>query len=382
MQNIGVRSHMKIILAPDSFKGSCSAFQIASAMERGIRSVYPEAQIVSLPMADGGEGTMDIIIRASGGFYVEATVHDPLCRPIKARYGVAGTGKLAVIELAEASGLSLLQASERNPLVTSTYGTGELIRHALDAGYRDFVICLGGSGTNDGGAGMLQALGMKLLDGGGMDLGAGGANLAQLAAIDDSAFDHRIEGSRFVIAGDVRNPLCGASGASAIYGPQKGASPEAVQLLDSALAHYADVIRHFTGVDVKSVPGSGAAGGAAAALLAYFHASMRSGAHHVMELLRFDEQLEGADWIITGEGRLDEQTASGKAIAAVCEAAKVRRIPVIALCGMIEASPAYTAELGLRACFTLVPGPCSLGEAFLHAEEWISDRMTHIFRLL
>jgi glycerate kinase len=373
---------MKIVLAPDSFKGSRSAAQIAQAMETGIRSVYPEAEIIRLPIADGGEGTMEIIVGASGGEYKKAVVHDPLGRPIEARYGVTGDGQKIIIELAEASGLSLLQSNDRDPLAATTYGTGELILHALQAGFRDFIVCLGGSATNDGGAGMLQALGMKLLGADGLELGAGGGNLAGLVTIDDTAFDVRIRESRFVIAGDVRNPLCGEHGASVIYGPQKGATPHSVKLLDNALKHFAAVVQTHTGLDAAEVPGSGAAGGTGFSLLAFFSASMHSGARLVMDTIRFEDHIRGADWIVTGEGRLDGQTGSGKALEAVCKAAREQKIPVIAVCGAVEEEAAYTAKLGLRACFSIVPGPCTIEEAINHTDEWMSERISHIFRLL
>ncbi|WP_053375455.1 glycerate kinase [Paenibacillus sp. FJAT-27812] len=373
---------MKIIVAPDSFKGSRSAVQIAASIEEGIRHAFPDAEIIKLPMADGGEGTMEIIVQATGGSFVTVPVHDPLGRTIQARYGITGDGHTAVIEIAEASGLALLQREERDPRITSTYGTGELIRHALLSGYRQFIVCLGGSATNDGGAGMLQALGMRLSDAEGNELQQGGIHLSKLAVMDDSDLDSGIKESRFIIASDVRNPLCGENGASAVYGPQKGASPEVVKDLDQALVHYADIIHKQTGAIVASLPGSGAAGGTGAALLAFFDASMQAGARLVMDSIAFDKQIRDADWIISGEGRLDGQTGSGKAIEAVCEAAALRNIPVIAVCGSIEADAAYTTKLGLRACFSLVPGPCTVEEAIAKADEWMRERMIHIFSLL
>jgi glycerate kinase len=373
---------MKVVLAPNSFKGSRSADQIANRMEEGIRNVYPDAEIVKLPMADGGEGTMEIIVMATGGDFVTIPVHDPLGRIIQARYGITGDGHTAVIELAEASGLALLQDDEKDPLFASTYGTGELIRHALRAGYRQFIVCLGGSATNDGGAGMLQALGMRLMDENGAELQRGGVHLSKLAYLDDSKFESGIRDSKFIIASDVRNPLCGENGASAIYGPQKGAGLDEIMQLDQALLHYADRVCEHTGADVSSLPGSGAAGGTGAALLAFFNASMQAGARLVMDTIAFDEHIRDADWIITGEGRLDGQTGSGKALEAVCEAAAKQQIPVIAVCGSVEANAAYTAKLGLRACFSLVPGPCTVEEAVARTDEWMSERMIHIFSLL
>lgn len=373
---------MKIVLAPDSFKGSGSAYQIAKAMEMGIRKVKPDAEIIQLPMADGGEGTMEILVHATGGHFVALAVHDPLGRRIEAKYGVLGDGLTAVIELAEASGLPLLGPHERKPMYTSTYGTGEMIKHALQAGYRHFIVCLGGSATNDGGAGMLQALGLKLLDERGTELSPGGMHLANLHSIDDSNFNANIRASQFIIAGDVRNPLCGDQGASVVFAPQKGASTEEAKLLDQALLRYAGVIREHTGLDVASQPGSGAAGGTGSALLAFFGADMQAGARLVMDKIHFDEQIQGADWIITGEGRLDGQTGGGKVIEAVCRSAALQHIPVIAVCGSVEANQEAAARLGLRAAFSLVPGPCTVPDAIGHTEEWLQDRMAHIFSLL
>ncbi len=373
---------MKIVLAPDSFKGSASAAALCQAMEAGIRSAVPDAAIVKLPMADGGEGTMDNLVYATGGRMIEAPTSDPLGRPITGRYGVLGDGGTVIIELAEASGLTRLEQHERDPRRASTYGTGLLLRHALASGYRSFIVGLGGSATNDGGAGMLQALGLRLLDASGAELAPGGAGLSELAAIDDTGWDARIRESRFVIASDVRNPLLGPEGATSVFGPQKGADAATVQELDDALRQFAAKLQAWTGIEVASVPGSGAAGGAGAALLACFGAEMRSGAQLVMEALRFKEQLAGADWVVTGEGRLDSQTEAGKVISAVCEAAGEAHVPVIALCGSVDPAPGLARRMGLTAAFSLVPGPCTLEEAILSAEEWIEAKTEHVFRLI
>lgn len=373
---------MKIVLAPDSFKGSGNAFQMVQAMSAGIRSVLPSAELVALPMADGGEGTMQILVGATGGHFMGTVVHDPLHRHVEAQFGILGDGVTAVIELAEASGLSLLRDDERNPALASTYGTGELILHALDAGFRQFIICLGGSATNDGGAGLLQALGMKLLDGEGAELPRGGIYLSGLQSIDESAFDARARESQFAIACDVRNRLCGQQGASRIYGPQKGASDEQVELLDRALLHYAALIESHTGLDVANMPGSGAAGGTSAALFAFLDAVMEPGARLVMARINFDERIRGADWIVTGEGRIDGQTGSGKVIETVCNSASKQGIPVIAVCGSVAADRNTTMKLGLRACFSIVPGPCTLEEAMSHSEQWMQERMAQIINLI
>jgi glycerate 2-kinase len=373
---------MKIVLAPDSFKGSASAAALCQAMAAGIRSAVPDAEIVQLPMADGGEGTMDNLVYATSGRIIEAPTTDPLGRPIIGRYGVLGDDVTVVVELAEASGLTRLDRHERDPLRASTYGTGLLLRHALASGYRSFIVGLGGSATNDGGAGMLQALGLRLSDASGEELAPGGARLAELASIDGSGWDARILESRFVIASDVRNPLLGPEGASCVFGPQKGADAAMVQELDDALRQFAAKLHDWTGIDVASAPGGGAAGGAGAALLACFGAEMRSGAQLVMEALRFKERLAGADWVVTGEGRLDAQTESGKVISAICDAAGDAQVPVIALCGSIDPAPGLARRMGLTAAFSITPGPCSLEEAIMNAEAWAEAKTEHLFRLI
>jgi len=373
---------MKIVLAPDSFKGSAGAARLCDAMESGIRSVLPDAEIVKLPLADGGEGTMENLVAATGGEIRFVPTVDPLGRPIEGRYGVLGDGKTAVIELAEASGLTRLAAGERDPRRATTYGTGLLIKAALDAGIRSFIVGLGGSATNDGGAGLLQALGMRLLDEDGRELERGGAALARLAAIVGSSFDPRIRESRFVAACDVRNPLAGPAGASAVFGPQKGADDAAVRELDAALERYAAIAAQFTGIQVRDMPGAGAAGGAGAALFAFLNAEMRPGAELVMEAAGFADKIRGASWIITGEGRLDSQTASGKLISRVCDAARKAGVPVIALCGSVEPDPGLPERLGLTAAFPLAPGPCPLEEALASAEQWAEERAASVFRLI
>jgi len=324
---------MKIVLAPDSFKGSAGAARLCDAMEAGIRSVLPDAEIVKLPLADGGEGTMENLVAATGGQIRTVPTVDPLGRPIEGRYGVLGDGMTAVIELAEASGLTRLAPEERDPRRTTTYGTGLLIKAALDAGIRSFIIGLGGSATNDGGAGLLQALGLRLLDEDGRELERGGAALARLAAIVGSSFDPRIRESRFVAACDVDNPLTGPNGASAVFGPQKGADAAAVRELDAALKRYAAIAAQYTSIQARNMPGAGAAGGAGAALIAFLNAGMRPGAELVMEAAGFADKIRGASWIVTGEGRMDSQTASGKLISRVCAAARNAGVPVVALCG-------------------------------------------------
>ncbi len=373
---------MKIVLAPDSFKGSISARDLCSAIRRGIHAVDPDIDVVELPLADGGEGTMENLVHATNGKIVECIVHDPLGRSIQSAYGILGDETTVVIEMAKASGLPLLQTDERNPLVTSSYGTGELISHALDAGYRRFIVGLGGSATNDGGAGMLKALGVRFVDQAGRELSDGGAALAKLALLDASGLDQRIRVSRFTIASDVTNPLCGTDGASAVFGPQKGATPAMVKQLDRALDHFGEQIAALTGNDVRKLPGSGAAGGMGAALLAFLQADFKPGIELVMEAIQFADKLQGADLIITGEGKLDAQTLSGKVIAGVCRQARKHGIATIALCGGMELAAEQMEQIGLLAGFSIVPKPCNLEQAMAQAAVWAEKQAEQLVRLL
>lgn len=372
---------MKILIAPDSFKGSLSARDISAAMRLGVLRVVPDAEIVEIPLADGGEGTLDSLILATGGRTVTHTVRGPLGDPVSASYGVLGGTGTAVIELAQASGLPLVPPARRDPRLTTTHGTGELIRHALDAGHRDFLIGLGGSATNDGGTGLLRALGMRFLDADGRPLPDGGAALHHLASLDTTGFDPRIAMSRFRIASDVTNPLLGANGASHIFGPQKGATPAVAAELDAALAHYARVVQLHTSLDISALSGGGAAGGVGAALLAFFPARLESGIDVLLDAARFDHALQGADLVLTGEGRLDAQTLMGKTISGVCRRAATRHIPVVALCGSFDLTAADLDALGLLAAFPLAPGPCDLDTAIRLTAPWAADRTEQILRL-
>lgn len=373
---------MRIIVAPDSFKGSATARELCDCIRAGIHDADPNAEAILMPMADGGEGTVDNLVLATGGKTVCRRVSDPLGRPVEAAYGVLGDGVTAVIEAAQASGLTLLKPEERNPLLTSSYGTGELILHALEAGYRRFLIGLGGSAVNDGGAGMLRALGMRLLNADGEPLPDGGGALAELSGIDLSGLDPRLAEAEFKMASDVSNPLCGPQGASSVFGPQKGATPEMIRQLDEGLARLGTKLAQETGTEVAELPGSGAAGGMGAALLAVLKAESRPGIEWVMELTRFEEHLRTADLVITGEGRLDGQTRFGKAIAGVCGKAREYGVSVIALCGSLEVSAEEIEEMGLLAAFSIVPGPCSLEDATVHAAAWTRRQTGQILRIL
>lgn len=327
---------MKVILAPDSFKGSLSAIEAAEAMAAGIRDVNPDIRTVLLPAADGGEGTMRSLVDATNGRYVSVLVEDPLGRPIQASYGVLGDGKTCAIEIAEASGIMRLKENEKNPFIASTYGTGELIAHALDNGFRKFIIGLGGSATNDGGAGILQALGIRLLNKDGIELPKGGGGLEHICSIDSGEWDERIAHSKFLVASDVKNPFVGHVGASAVFGPQKGATPVDVEQLDRNLHKFADVIERETGISLHSKAGAGAAGGAGGAFQAFFNCEMRQGIEVVLEAIDFEQHVKDADLIITGEGKTDLQTLSGKTPFGIAKVAHRIALPVILISGSVD----------------------------------------------
>lgn len=335
---------MKIMVAPDSFKGSLSAMQAAQAMAEAIHELGSGVETVLLPAADGGEGTMSNMVEATGGRLVAHQVQDPIGRNISACYGILGDGKTCVVEIAEASGLTLLEKRERDPLTASSFGTGELIRHALDSGFRKFIIGLGGSATNDGGAGMLEALGMKFLDKSGEILARGGGSLGELAELDVSGFDRRISESTFLIACDVENVLIGEHGASAVFGPQKGATPHMVQQLDATLQNFADITERLTGMALHHKKGAGAAGGAGGAMQAFFAGEMRRGVDVVLEAISFPAHLKTVDLVVTGEGKTDSQTLSGKTPLGIAEAGKKVGKPVLLISGMIDSESSRLVE--------------------------------------
>jgi glycerate 2-kinase len=331
-------SRVRVVVAPDSFKEALPARQVCEAVARGIRRVVPDAQVDLLPMADGGEGTVDALIAATGGELREATVTGPLGDRVRAAWGLLGDGsETAVLEMAAASGLGLVPRDHRNPLLTTTFGTGELIRMALDAGARRVLIGIGGSATNDGGTGAAQAVGVRFIgrDGHLLPDGLSGGRLDEVTRIDLSGRDRRIGLVPIQVACDVDNPLCGPRGAAAIYGPQKGATVEQIGVLDANLAHLADLIRRDLGKDVRDIPGAGAAGGLGAGLIAFFDAALKPGISMVMEAVHFSDRIADADLIITGEGRLDRQSMMGKLIEGVGRAARSAGVPVIALVGCV-----------------------------------------------
>jgi glycerate kinase len=360
---------MKIVIAPDSFKESLSAMDVALAIQAGFSEIFPQAQYVRVPMADGGEGTVQAMIDATAGQRIEQTVRGPLGAPVAAFYGLTGgADPVAVIEMAAASGLELVPPVDRNPLLTTSYGTGELIRCALDAGARRFVLGVGGSATNDAGAGMLQALGVRLLTAHGTELEAGGGALALLDRIDASALDDRIGDSQFDIACDVSNPLLGPQGASAIFGPQKGATPAMVQQLDDNLRHFAAIVARDVGSEVADVPGAGAGGGIAAAMLAFLGGRLRPGSEIVADAIGLDAAVSDADLVITGEGRIDSQSVNGKTPIGVARVAQRHGKPVLAIGGCLAADSAVVHGHGIVATFSAVRRPCTVAEALQDAE--------------
>jgi glycerate kinase len=373
---------LKILVSMDSFKGSCTSYEAGESIKKGLIGADPDATVINLPIADGGEGTVDAILCSRHGERVKCRVTGPMGNMVDAEYGVLANGT-AVMEMSSASGLMLVKREELNPLVATTYGTGEMIRAALNAGCTSILIGIGGSATNDGGAGMAQALGVSLLDADGKELGFGGKELSRLAAIDVSQADPRLKKCKITIASDVANPLCGKNGASLVYGPQKGATPEMANLLDAALAHYAEVIRTCCGLDVATVPGSGAAGGLGAGLLAFCSAQFRSGIETVIDLIGLDEQLQDVDLVITGEGRIDIQTSYGKVPVGVAKAAKKKAgIPTIAIVGGIGKGAEAVYEQGIDAIFPIADGPIGLDESQERVLELMERAANSIMRVL
>ena len=361
---------MKILIAPDSFKESLSAEGVAKAIGRGFQSIFPDAELVLLPVADGGEGTTDSLVAATSGQRFTQQATGPLGEPVEAFWGLLGNGETAVIETAAASGLDLIDASQRDPLTATTRGTGELILEALEQGAKHIIVGLGGSATNDGGAGMLQALGVGLLDASGQQIPPGGGGLAALDRIDLSKMDPRLAEVKFDVACDVDNPLIGDNGASAIFGPQKGATPEMVKLLDANLKHFAAVTKQATGKDIVNIPGAGAAGGLGGAFLGFLNATLKSGIDIVLDAVEYESHLPGTSLVITGEGRIDSQTIRGKTPIGVSKRAKAfGDIPVIALAGSVSEDSAVVHEHGIDALFSVVPGVVSLDDALAEADE-------------
>lgn len=369
---------MKIVIAPDSFKESLTSIEAAACIEAGFREVFPDADYVKIPIADGGEGTVAAMVEATGGSIVDLHVTGPLGDRVAAFYGVTGDGRTAVIEMAAASGLALVPVDQRNPMITTSYGTGELILHAMDNGFREFILGIGGSATNDAGVGMLQSLGGQFLDRASQQVVYGGGAIADLECIDLTGLDRRLQDCTFLVACDVDNPLTGPSGASAVFGPQKGASPAMVDALDRNLAHFADLVARDLHKRVADVPGSGAAGGMGAALMAFLGAKLQPGIQIVIEAVKLEEAVADADLVITGEGRIDDQSVHGKAPVGVARISARHGVPVIGIAGSLGRGSEKLCQFGVSALFSMVDGPCSLPEALSAAAENLRETSKNV----
>ena len=373
---------MKILVAPQEFKGSISALSASEAAKNGILRVFPEAEVVLCPVADGGDGTLETLVEVSGGEVRTCSVQNPIGETIQAQWGAMGDGVTAVIEMARTSGLALLSLDERDPLNASTYGLGQAISEALDEGFRKFIVGIGGSATNDAGAGMAQALGANLLDDRGNTISFGGAALISLQTVDISNMDSRIKDSKFLVACDVSNPLTGEEGASAVYGPQKGATPEMVKRLDDALSNFATVVKKDLKKDVSEMSGAGAAGGLGAGMMAFMGAELKAGVDIVLDTVNLRDKLSSVDLVITGEGGMDFQTIYNKAPIGVARIASEHNIPTIAIAGLLGSNFKIVHEHGIRAATSIVNGPITLEEAADRAFELISDSVEESLRFI
>ena len=373
---------MRVVVAPDSYKGSVSAVGVAAALERGVLRVFPQAEVRKIPIADGGEGTVEALVTATGGQMRQERVRGPLGEPVDACWGILGDGQTAVIEMAAASGLPLVPQDRRDPRITTTYGTGELIRAALDAGLRRIIIGIGGSATNDGGTGMAQALGAKFLAADGAELPPGGGALGKLKTMDLSGLDPRLAATEITVACDVDNPLCGQRGAAAVFGPQKGATPAMVAELDSALAHFAECAQAATERDVAELAGAGAAGGLGAGLLFFTPAKLRPGVEIVLEAVKFADVVKGAAFVITGEGRTDFQTAYGKAPVGVAKVAKQFGVPVFCISGGLGDGADDVLVQGIDATMSICSRPLSLEECMRDGATLIEEAAARLCRIL
>ena len=372
----------KILLSPQEFKESLSGYEVASAMKDGILRVDPLVNIEISPVADGGDGTLKTMVDVTNGNIVEETVENPLGDQIQAEWGKLGTSQTAVIEMARTSGLALLSLDQRDPLKATTYGLGEIILDALDHGFRKFIIGIGGSATNDAGAGMAQALGVGLFDSSGKTLGFGGQALEDLDSIDFDSIDPRLKDSTFLIACDVNNPLIGPEGASYIYGPQKGADEEKIQILDQALSNFGEIVEKQLGIHVLTVPGSGAAGGLGAGFLAFLNAQLKTGVDIVLDQVKIEEKLEGVDLVITGEGAIDFQTIYNKAPIGVAKLAQKYSIPTVGIAGMLGKDYTLVHNEGLQAVRSITTGPMSLQDASKSASQLISEAVEQSLRFI
>lgn len=375
---------MKIVIAPDSFKESLTSLEVASELEAGLKRVWPDAEYVKVPMADGGEGTVQSLVDATGGRIVKCAVTGPLGQKVLASYGLLGDGRTAVIEMAEASGLPLVPRSERDPLRATTFGTGELVADAIHRGVEEIIVGIGGSATNDGGAGFVQALGVRFLDRNGAPITdpLGGGRLDEIEAIDASAINPGLAAITINVACDVTNPLCGETGASAVYGPQKGATPEMVQRLDRNLAHFAALIKRDLGRDIAEAPGAGAGGGIGGGLLAFTNATMKRGVELVVAATQLDAHMQGAFLAVTGEGRVDFQTAFGKTPAGVAASARRHGVPVVAIGGGLSDDANGVFQHGIDGLEAATSNPMSLDVAIAKSREYLQNAAERVARLI
>lgn len=373
----------KIIIAPDSFKGSLSAIEVANAIEKGIYKVFPNCETVKIPIADGGEGTMETLVSAMGGAKVKVEVHDPLMRPIEVEYGLVENTQTAVIEMATASGLTLLNKEEQNPSITTTFGTGEIIKDALKRGCRTFLIGIGGSATNDGGTGMLRALGFRFLDKNEKETEGTGSALKSIYSIDESDVMPELKDAQFTIACDVTNPFSGPNGAAFVYAPQKGADEQMVKELDNGMESFRKLIEKEKGIDLNAVSGSGAAGGMGGGFVAFLNAQLKPGIEMVLQAIGFERYLRNTDLVITGEGKLDKQTAMGKAASGVLDFASKSNVPVIAIGGSVEDRD-ILLKRGFSSLFSTTPSSMSIEEAMRKdiAKRNIAKTIEQIIRTL
>lgn len=373
---------MRIIVAPDSFKGSVSALETANAIARGAQSIFSDAEIVKVPIGDGGEGTVEALVAATGGKMISQEVTAPLGNTVSSYWGILGDGETAVIEMAAASGITLVPTDQKDPRITTTYGTGELIKAALERGMKKIIVGIGGSATNDGGCGMIQALGGKFFDHAGQELPYGGLALADLATIDLSGLDARLKDTDIVVACDVDNPLCGPKGASAVYGPQKGATPEMVETLDQALAHFARIAEKATGRCVAEQAGAGAGGGIGVGFLFFTDAKLRPGVEIVLEVTNFSELVSTADLVITGEGQTDFQTAFGKAPVGVGKIAQKYQVPVLCLAGCLGKGHEDVLKVSIDGLMSTVSGPMTLEECMQEGADLIEQGAARMCRIV
>ncbi|WP_154826808.1 glycerate kinase [Clostridium butyricum] len=373
---------MKFVLATDSFKESITSTQACDVMEKAIKKIKNDAEVVKVPMADGGEGTVEALVNSTGGVFVETEVLNPLGEKIKASYGILGNKETAVIEMAKASGIEFIKREDRNPLITTTYGTGQLIKHAIENGIKHIVIGIGGSATNDGGCGMLQALGVKLLDENNNEISFGGGCLNKIETIDLSSLHSNIKDVTIEVACDVTNPFIGPTGASYIFGPQKGADTEMVELLDKNLEHFADKIKEILNIDIKYVKGAGAAGGLGGALLAFLNAELKSGIELVIKYTNLEDKVKDADYVFTGEGSIDGQTIFGKTPVGVSRIAKKYNVPTIAFGGKVSQDAENLFDEGIIALFSIMRGVESLNEALKNGADNLEKTVENVVRIL